>query len=95
MAVPACAHERGAVKKADARDQVPIVSNPLRIPTKIAKIAGFVNFIKSHSVVSIQSQLSLVRTDGMQVYAVECRFIRNYLWFQGALVAIKSGRKNR
>jgi hypothetical protein len=42
-----------------------------------------------------QSQLILVGFDGMQVDAVECRFIRSYLWFEGALVAVNSGRKSR
>jgi hypothetical protein len=31
-----------------------------------------------------QSQLLLVHADGMQVGAIECRFIRNYLWFKVA-----------
>ncbi len=30
-----------------------------------------------------QSQLLLVHVDRMQVGAIECRFIRNYLWFEG------------
>jgi hypothetical protein len=29
-----------------------------------------------------QSQLLLVRANGMQVGAAECRFIRSYLWFE-------------
>ena len=29
-----------------------------------------------------QSQLLLVRTDGMQVCAIDCRFFRSYLWFE-------------
>ena len=32
-----------------------------------------------------QSQLLLVGADRMQVGAAECRFTRNYLWFEGAV----------
>jgi hypothetical protein len=58
----------------DARS---LQTQSIKLVPKTAALDGFLE----HR----QLQLLLVRADEMQVGPVKCRFIRSYLWFEGAV----------
>jgi len=88
-AIPKISHLLPKVTRLAALAGMPDARSPqtqsIKLFPKTAALDGFLE----HG----QLQLILVCADGIQVGPIKCRFIRSYLWFEGACCSYSRSKK--